>query len=312
MNMFPRTQKLARAILTAAVVAMSCGGAAQTAPTMDSFGCSNLALAGLAIADGIPATDERGDSPTPKIADNASCWIDLAAVPGPDSPQPTWVDVRAAADARAAPVPGALAIPLAELRTKTFLQNTPVVLIGSGRDDADLARACGELKRAGFQQVKLLRGGIRAWVGDQRPVLADAAVLQNLDLIGPGEFHRQASGAPWLVLGIDLGPTEGTTVAMATLERIDAGGDAARALAAISRRQSEIARMSANERPNAIVIVTSDEANATRLRDMVRSGGRGDVLILQGGVAGYQAFLAQQQSIAAAAGKPLVRSCGSG
>jgi len=136
--------------------------------------------------------------------------------------------------------------------------------------------------------------------------------LQNLDLIGPGEFHRQASGAPWLVLGIDLRPAESTTVAMAALERIDAGDDAARALVAINRRQAEIARLSANERPNAIVIVTRDDANATRLRDTMRSGGRRDVLILQGGMAGYQAFLAQQQRIAAAAGKPLVRSCGPG
>jgi hypothetical protein len=99
---------------------------------------------------------------------------------------------------------------------------------------------------------------------------------------------------------------------MAALERIDAGDDVARALDAIGRRQAGIARMSTSERPNAIVIVARDDASATRLRDAARNGRRGDVLILQGGMAGYQAFLAQQQSIAAAAGKPLVRSCGSG
>ena len=312
MNVLPRTQLLARVVVAAAVVAMSWSATAQTTPSMDSFGCSNLALAELAIADANPATDERGNLPTPRAADNASCWIDLAAVPGPDSPQPTWVDVRGAADARAARIPGALAIPLAELRTKTFLQSTPLVLIGSGRDDADLARACGELKRAGFQQVKLLRGGIRAWVNGQRPVLADAGALQNLDLIDPGAFHRQAALAPWLVLGIDVGPADGLPVVMSSLERIDAGDDTARALDAIRRRQVELARMSVNERPNAIVIVARDEASATRMRDAVRSGGRSDVLTLLGGMAGYRAFLAQQQSIAAAAGKPLVRSCGSG
>jgi rhodanese-related sulfurtransferase len=220
--------------------------------------------------------------------------------------------VRTSADARAAPIPGALTIRLTDLPTKTFLQDRPVVLIGSGRDDADLARACGELKRAGFQRVKLLRGGIRAWVTGQRPVLADAGVLQNIDLIQPSEFHRQAASAPWLVLAVDVNPVDGLPVAMGAAERIDAGGDSARATDAVRRRQAEIARMSAKERPNAIVIVTRDEASATRLRDALRNGGSGDVLVLQGGMAGYRAFLAQQQSIAAAAGKPLVRSCGSG
>jgi rhodanese-related sulfurtransferase len=294
------------------LIAASWSGVAETTPPIDSTDCSNLALAGPALAEANPVSDERVDSPLTKTADGALCWIDLATLNGPGSSQPTWIDVRTSADARSAPIPGALTIRLVDLPTKTFLQNTPVVLIGSGRDDADLARACGELKRAGFQQVKLLRGGIRAWVNGQRAVLADAGVLQKLDLIQPSEFHRQAASAPWLVLAVDLNPADGLPVAMGTAERIDAGGDAVRATDAVRRRQAEIARMSAKERPNALVIVTRDEASATRLRDALRNGGGGDVLILQGGMAGYQAFLAQQQSIAAAAGKPLIRSCGSG
>jgi len=197
------------------------------------------------------------------------------------------------------------------LNTKSFLHNVPVVLIGSGRDDADLVRACGELRRAGFQQVKLLRGGIRAWVNAQRPLLVDAGVAQTFDVISPSEFHRQAAGAPWVVLGVDVGPADGLAIGVNSFEPITAGDDAVRALDAIRRRQATIARMSVNERPNAIVVVTRDSASATRLLDAVRNAGLADFLVLQGGMAGYQAFLTQQQSIAAAAGKPLVRACGS-
>jgi hypothetical protein len=159
--------------------------------------------------------------------------------------------------------------------------------------------------------IKLLRGGIRAWVNGQRPCRPMRASCRNSIL----SSRANLSPSRWCALArfaVDLNQVDGLPVAMGTAERIDAGGDAVRATDAIRRRQAELARMSAKERPNALVIVTRDEASATRLRDALRNGGGGDVLILPGGMAGYQAFLAQQQSSAAAAGKPLIRSCGSG
>jgi len=310
-NMSAWKRTAACVVATAVAAAMLSSAAAQTPLSTDSLECSNLALAESTIADGNSAV-ERGDSPKINAADNASCWIDLAELSEPGAPQPAWIDVRAAADSRAAPIPGALAIPLVELRSKSFLQRSPIVLIGSGRDDADLARACGELRGAGFQQVKLLRGGIRAWVSARRPVMANGDALQNLDLIAAGEFHRQAGGAPWLVIGIDLVPAGALPAAMASLQPIDTGDHPARALDAIRRRQAEFALNAARARPNAIVLVARDDASAMQMRDAVRGSELRDVLVLQGGMAGYQAFLVQQQSIAAAVGKSLVRSCGSG
>jgi rhodanese-related sulfurtransferase len=310
-NMSAWKRTAACVVATAVAAAMLSSAAAQTPLSTDSLECSNLALAESTIAEGNSAV-ERGDSPKINAADNASCWIDLAELSEPGAPQPAWIDVRAAADSRAAPIPGALAIPLVELRSKSFLQSSPIVLIGSGRDDADLAHACGELRRAEFQQVKLLRGGIRAWVSARRPVMADGGVMQNLDLIAAGDLHRQASAAPWLMLGIDLPLSDALPAAMASLQQVDARNSPARALDAVRRRQAELAHLEKSAQPNAIVLVARDDASATKLRDAVRGAGLEDVLVLQGGMAGYRAFLSQQQSIAAAAGRPLVRSCGSG
>jgi rhodanese-related sulfurtransferase len=113
------------------------------------------------------------------------------------------VDTRSAVEYSAFHVDGALNISEQALRTKTFLQSKPIVLAGNGKGEHELYAACGDLKRAGFKQVRVLRGGMPAWLNALSPVMGtvvpvppmlrltsaqlmvEAAFDENLILISP-------------------------------------------------------------------------------------------------------------------------------
>jgi rhodanese-related sulfurtransferase len=312
MNDLARKRRHVVDAIAVASLALSTNIFAQmTAPSM-MLDCAQLALAEPAMPNVGAVPDKPSRDAAAPVVQDGSCWIELDRAGAPGALEPTWIDVRPAPAVSAARIPGALQIPLSALPTKEFLKHAPVVLIGTGRDDGDLGRACGELKRHGFQQVKLLRGGVRAWYDAGRLLLRDAALAQTVDRLSPLELHRQAASAPWAVVSIDVDATTELPRTAIRSQRISVGGDFTRAVNMIRRIQVELAGGPDAERPNAIVAITRDEHSSTQLSEAIRRAGLRDVLTLEGGAQGYQAFLVQQQSIAANAGKPLLRPCGSG
>jgi len=83
----------------------------------------------------------------------------------------TLVDVRHASNFEASHIEGAMNVSVAELRTKAFLRAKPLVLIGSGRAERELYSACTTLKGSGFREVKVLRGGVPAWLAYGQPLV---------------------------------------------------------------------------------------------------------------------------------------------
>lgn len=292
-----------------AIAAMILGGIATAAPApVGTYECTRAAFGEVMDTRAEPGT--RSSLHASSIGPDHSCWIAFAEVSTKSSP--TWVDVRSSGEARAVQMPGALRIPLTDVSTKNFLKSTPLILVGSGRDDGEVAVACGELKRDGFAQVQALRGGLRAWIAAGRPVLGDAAMLQTQDLIKPIEFQRQATMAQWLILGVDLPSATGLPVVPGAYRAISAGDDPQRVVTTIRQIEDEWSRKKSASVPTAMIVIALDEPRATQLRRTLRDASVANVLVLQEGLAGYRSFLSQQQGIAAAAGKALTRPCGSG
>lgn len=73
-----------------------------------------------------------------------------------------WVDVRDEAAFSAAHIPGALNIPLYAVKTKAFLRNKKVVLVGYGFEGSQLEAEATKLKNLGFD-TRIWYGGVRGW-----------------------------------------------------------------------------------------------------------------------------------------------------
>lgn len=120
---------------------------------------------------------------TAPLALDQACWVNAAeAAASVQSAQPpTLVDVRPRSLQRAAPIARALQLELSDIASKRFLLQTPVVLLGSGLDIAEVDQACRQLRQQGFLQLQAVRGGVRAWQAAQAATAGSQPLLQPLD-----------------------------------------------------------------------------------------------------------------------------------
>lgn len=235
-----------------------------------------------------------------------SCWINYRDA---EKLVPLWVDVRPLPETRVAPLPGALQIPLHQVFTKTFLKETPAVLIGNGVDDAEMAMACRQLKDAGLAQTRILRHGVRAWYRAGQSLPGHAETIMALDTIGAEYFHRGQIAQAWRVVGVNL-PEEALASYAVNAKTPD---QAVGQIRSLIRRWADT--QTSTYAPTT-VIVAADEAATQQLRQQWRAlfgALSDDVLWLADGWSGYVAFVEQQQRVAAIAANPppLRRPCGS-
>lgn len=71
-------------------------------------------------------------------------------------------------------------------------KSRPMMLVGSGWNSIEEQRACGRMQEAGFNDVAVMDGGLRAWVRAGFPIWASASELQALDQLTPSAAHAAA------------------------------------------------------------------------------------------------------------------------
>jgi rhodanese-related sulfurtransferase len=83
------------------------------------------------------------------------------------------VDIRGQADFSKGHIQGALNVPLSKLKENTKdLENykdSPIIMVCA--NGIQVAGACDVLKKAGFEQIYKLTGGMTSWKGDNLPVV---------------------------------------------------------------------------------------------------------------------------------------------
>jgi rhodanese-related sulfurtransferase len=130
-----------------------------------------------------------------------SCAIsarDWMRRPGAQSAQ--LVDLRQADEHREFHALGAAHLTVAQLRTRPYWRDKPVLLIGSGKGDHELYRECARLKQTGYRNVSVLQGGMLAWQGESLPVQGNPPALTQQARLSPAEFWREAGERHNLIL----------------------------------------------------------------------------------------------------------------
>lgn len=77
------------------------------------------------------------------------------------------IDIRTHAD-QTFPLANSWNIPVNQLKTKNFLRSHQLMLVGDGFSRATAAAQCAMLKKSGFNNVKMLVGGVDAWQAYKR------------------------------------------------------------------------------------------------------------------------------------------------
>lgn len=104
------------------------------------------------------------------------------------SPSTVLIDTRSAAEFANYHIDGAMNINATDLRSKAFLREKSVVLIGNGKAEREHYIVCKRLKLDGFKQVRVLQGGLPTWLASGQVVLGPVPNTAQLMKLTPSEL----------------------------------------------------------------------------------------------------------------------------
>lgn len=116
------------------------------------------------------------------------------------SPNIALIDTRTETEFSHFHIDGAMSINMAELRNKAFLREKLIVLIGNGKAEKELYIDCKRLKTNGYKQVKVLWGGMSAWLASGNDVLGKAPILAESTKLTASELWIESQFTSNLIL----------------------------------------------------------------------------------------------------------------
>lgn len=132
----------------------------------------------------------------PTLAPDLSCAISVdTAAHWLENPRAHLIDMRKKDQFEAFHINGALNMGVTQLGTKAYLRESPLVLLGEGKGDRELYLTCAQLKQNGFKEVRVLQGGMTAWIAQGLPVLGQAPGLPQLMRLSPAELLQEGNFA---------------------------------------------------------------------------------------------------------------------
>jgi rhodanese-related sulfurtransferase len=272
---------------------IACGALAQTQPGAPL----PEALQGIKPAAGMC---RRDDAAPPKartrakagvIRPDLSCALAPAEVSGLlKRPGAVLIDIRPPPEYAAFHIDGALNATVSEVHTKRFLRGKTIVLIGDGKAEREAYAACARLKTHGFAQVKVVRGGMPAWLSSGQRVLGRAPNAAQLARLAPAELWAESRFDANLVLV----PRRREDMQRQLSSAVPIEEESPAAIrAAIERRRGK----PGNAPLAAVVLVTaagSDNEALLRLRQAIQPV---PLLAYTDTAAAYARYLAQREAI---------------
>jgi rhodanese-related sulfurtransferase len=266
---------------------------AVAAPTI-SHAASSPKEGQVAGAAGSQAATAR-KSPAPE------CRISADALR--KAPSPLLIDVRASTAMPSAWIPGAVRLTTAAIESSPLVTGVKIAaLVGDGKDTAVLLHRCDALHKRGFDQMRVLDGGMPAWRRAGGALEGDAASFDRPLLLEERDVDQvMRYGAPTLLF-VGVVPTPAWTQARARVVRAS-NQESPRTLLKRIRKQS------GDPQIHDAIIVLADNKAIDAWRSEARALGIVDPYFHVGDASRYDVFVREQASIIANAGKPLESSC---
>ncbi len=204
----------------------------------------------------------------------------------PDLEGAVLVDTRA--PEAFATVRAARSIPMtvASLNRRTDLHGRRLVLMDEGYDPVELLAAVAELRAVGFQDIRVLDGGIAAWLRAGRPVDGVSASSVAAATLGATQFARAQTQSPWEMLHLHAAATTAVPVTHTHAGRI----------VTVANLEQAKAQLTAADRR--WLVMSADTNDYARLERELPAAARGNVYYLAGGPEVWTSLMRQRRSLA--------------
>lgn len=265
-----------------------------------------MSLNGDALA---PNSAEACSASTPEPASRSflpagprdtSCYIVARSIPAATD-RIAIVDVRSAGEFEQFHIDGAANIPLHAIKTKSFLRQKALVLVGRGAVQLPLEEQCARLKADGYR-VSVLKGGLKAWKENSGNFSGSAPDVLSLSTISPSELYEASHAEKWLIV-LSKADRAAAKRASAVAMTID---PANRVLAEQNLRKLKALQRAKNSR---VVIANANGEGYRAIEKLVLKAALKDVWYLAGGMRAYADFLTSHAAMLERIENPVRRRC---
>jgi rhodanese-related sulfurtransferase len=211
------------------------------------------------------------------------------------------VDVRTARSYERYRVAGSLNIPIAFVKTKSFLKPQAFALVNEGRESSELEAMCQELRAQGFSRAVVLQGGLNAWRKAKGVIDGDLLAQRELTHMHHAEFAAEGNYADWIVVSIATVPVKDVQSLLPQAVSVPPVEDSGKLAAAV---KSAVAKRARKGTESKVLVVDDDGARYDRIENDLAAVLPQSLYFLDGGLKGYRKFWSEQATIWAAAAKP--------
>ena len=195
----------------------------------------------------------------------------------------TLLDVRPEQDFNLLHIPGSMNIPLHFIKTKTFLKDSPIVIIEKGVQYARIEQECETLKKAGFK-VSILQGGLNYWVLSGGVVQGDLWAKQSLNMVTSVEYYQEKNYDHWLI--IDVGEKATAKDIMPEAVHLKLPKDRNKATSLFAQEAGK-----KNSRSTYVLIVNEQGSKYGNIKNIIKQTKLKNVFYLAGGVSAYRQYM---------------------
>lgn len=207
------------------------------------------------------------------------------------------VDVRRPESYRQSHLRGSINIPEYQIKTKAFLKERSLVLVGKGHDDSRLFESCISLLQDGFKGVVVLEGGVQGW----RETLGGGG-SESSEWVLPTINAREAFSAlqheEWVL--VENMPQESTDKFKELAQ-----GVPSTSLLQLTTTDSPVSNMK-------YLLISEDGGGYKQVADRLQKAGIVTAYWLDGGVKAYNSFLNNRVAQLAKLQREPVRRVGCG
>lgn len=233
-------------------------------------------------------------------ARDAGCYVSTRYIPAAVH-SISLVDVRPASEFERFHIDGSTNIPLHAIKTKPFLRQKTIVLVGRGAVQLPLEEQCARLKADGYR-VSVLTGGIKAWKEDAGSFFGAVPDVLSLSTVSASELYEASHAEKWLIV-VSKAEWPAAKQASVLAMTID---PANRVLAERNLQKLKALQTVKGAR---VVIANANGENYQPIEQLVRKAGLRDVWYLAGGTRSYADFIAQHNAVLERLDNPTRRRC---
>lgn len=237
----------------------------------------------------------------------AECAVSIEALQAEvqQFPKPVLVDVRRKTAFDAFRIPDSINIPLAAIKSKSFLKEKSLILLDEGWTFSVLAQECEDLRAQGFD-VRVLFGGLHTWQEAGYHLQGDFWAQQALSEIPPRAFFLERHYQNWIIIDMsETAHTQAECLLPGSLTLSYHGNEQE----FLELFEEQAARQS--QHPLTRILIVDDQGERyDALKTLLAGTEHRHILFLQGGLKAYQKFLEQQNALLQAEQqKKTVKSC---